>query len=230
MKKLLIRLVLVLSVLTTVVGIGCASLSEYITPGTIDRRAVKFVEESGVSQPGEFNGWPSLHKALKLDVYVDMAYEVRYTTLKQSIEDLQIDYNHLNAIVTKNLEDAQLREAELFADGGVLSTILTASGLGAFTGMLGLMRRRPGDMSPEDFRKAVEPIQGQVGIKEKQFAQVVLGVEKIMKGKDQIASLLTKEGDAATKTDELLKLFKTYLGRTQDAETQQEVAKVRATV
>lgn len=230
MKKVLIGLVLVLSALTAAVGIGCASLSEYATPASIDKKAVKFVVESGVADLNEFKGWANLHKALKLDSYVDMAYEVRHTALKHELENLTIDYNHLNDIVTKNLEDAQRREEELFADGGAFSTILTASGLGAFTGLLGLFRKRPGDMTKEDFQKAIEPIQGQIGIKEQQFAQVVTGVEKIMKGKDQITSLLTKDGDPATKTDEILKLFKTYLGRTQDAATQQEVAKVRAAV
>ena len=205
-------------------------MSAYITPASIDKKAVEFVVESGVADPNEFKGWANLHKALKLDSYVDMAYEVRHTVLKQEIENLVISYNHLNEIVTKNLEDAQKREEALFADGGAFSTILTASGLGAFTGLLGLFRKRPGDMTKEDFQKAVASVQGELGIKDQQFAQVVTGVEKIMKGKDQITSLLTKEGDAATKTDEILKLMKTCLGRAQDASTQQEVAKVRATV
>jgi len=230
MKKLLFGVILLVSLAIAGMGIGCAAMSEYATPATINPRAVDFVVETGVADPNEFKGWPNLHKALKLDSYVDMAYEIRFTTLKQSIEDLQIDYSHLNEIVTKNLQDAQEREQELFADGGILATALTAGGLGSFVGLLGLFRKRPGDMTKEDFQKAIEPIKGELGIKDQQFAQVVTGVEKIMKNKDQIASLLTKEGDAATKTDEIIKLMKTCLGRTQDAATQQEVAKVRATV
>jgi hypothetical protein len=230
MKKLLFGMVLVVSLLIAAAGIGCASLSEYATPAIINQRAVDFVVESGVADPNEFEGWPNLHKALKLDSYVDMAYEIRYTTLKQSIENLEIDYGHLNDIVTKNLEAAQEREQELFADGGVLATALTAGGLGSFVGLLGLFRKRPGDMTKEDFQRAIEPIQGELGVKDQQFAQVITGVERFMKHKDEITSLLSKDGDAAEKTDQVLKLMKTYLGRSQDASTQQEVAKVRAVV
>jgi len=230
MKKLLFGVILLVSLIIAGIGIGCASMSEYVTPATINQRAVEFVVESGVGDPNEFKGWPNLHKALKLDSYVDMAFEVRYTILKQSIEDLQIDYNHLNDIVTQNLVDAQEREEELFADGGFLATALTAGGLGSFVGLLGLFKKRPGDMTKEDLQKAIEPIKGELGIKDQQFAQVVTGFERFMQHRDEITSVLSKDTDAAEKTDTLLKLMKTYLGRAQDASTQQEVAKVRATV
>jgi hypothetical protein len=159
-----------------------------------------------------------------------MSYEVREQAIKQMRENLQLNYNHLNQIVTRNMNDAKAREEALFADGGAISTLLAAGGLGAFTGILGLLRKRPGDMTKDDFQRAVEPIQAQIGMKDQQFAQVVTGVEKFLKSKEQIAAVFSKDTDAAQKTDELLEMMKTFLGKSQDASTQQEVAKVRVTV
>jgi len=230
MKKVLLGMLLVASLLAAVVGIGCASLSSYITPAEIDKRAVKFVVEAGVADPNEFRGWANLEKAIKLDAYVGMAYEVREVAIKQMQENLQLDYNHLNAVVTKNKNDAIAREEALFADGGALSTLLAAGGFGAFAGFLGLMRKRPGDLTPDDLRQATEEIIQEVDIKESQFNQVVVGIEKFMKNKDGIAAVVNGESSAADKTDALLSLLKTVLSKEQDSLTRQEVGKAKAAV
>ena len=229
MKKVLIGLVLVLGAMATAIGIGCASMSKYITPATIDRHAVKFVVESGVADANEFKGWANLEKAVKLESYVNMAYEVREQAIRQMKEDLQLNYNHLTSVVSRNREEAQAREEALFADGGALSTILAASGLGAFTGLIGLMRKRPGDLTKEDVEKATAGLRQEVGIKDAQFQQVVIGLEKFMKNKDDIGTAVNGDSPAA-RVDAVLALMKTYLKKEQDSSTQQEVGKVRATV
>lgn len=232
MKKFLMVAVMALSLLATLIGFGCASLSSYLTPADINQKAVEFVVDAGVADANEFDGWANLRKSVKLDAYVDMAYEVKDTAIKQMRENLVIDYNHLNDIVTRNMEEAQAREEALFADGGAFSTLLTAGGLGAFTGLLGLMRKRPGDLTKEDFDQATVGLRDQIGMKESQFAQVVTGVEKFMKHKDQLTSVLASEDGKtpAQKVDVVLELMRTYLGRAQDMETQKEVAKVKAVV
>ena len=230
MKKLLLVLIFVISLISVAVGVGCASLSEYITPARIDSKAVQFVVEAGVADPNEFAGWANLEKSIRLDAYVDMAYEVKGVAIKQMHENLQIDYHHLNDIVTRNMEDAQEREEALFADGGVASTLLTAGGLGICTGLLGLFRKRPGDMTREDLDNATVELREKFGVKDAQFVQVVTGVEKFMKHKDQLLSLIDREKTPAENVDAILTVMKTHLGRAQDMQTQQEVAKVKATV
>ncbi len=232
MKKLLITIVLILSLAAAGIGIGCASLSEYLTPATRNDRAVNYVVDSGVADVNDYSGYFNLEKALRLSVDVTAAKEVKDLAIKQMHEENQLLYNQLNAVVTHNLELAQAREEYLFdPQSGLLSMGLTAAGLGTFTGLLGLFRKRPGDLTPQDVEKATVGLRNQVGMKDSQFAQVVTGVEKFMKHKDQLVPILQDSTKPPMeKVDALLAVLKTYLGKEQDQTTRQEVAKVKATV
>jgi len=219
MKLRTLVVICILSLVAVSASIGCASLSEFLTPATIDPRAVSYVVEAGVADANEFKGWKNLEKALRLDSAVDSAYEVQALAIQQMEEKNQLDYALLNDVVSKNLKSAQAREETLFGSEGLISLGLGMAGMGGFAGLLGLSRKRPGDLTPSDFEAAIVPFKGEAAIREKQFAQVVTGVERFIKAKSK-----------DEKMDTVLKELKTFLGRAQDETTAVEVAKVRAIV
>jgi len=224
-------LVVAMSVVLIGLGVGCASLSHIVTPADIDQRAVEFVTEAGIAEPNEFSGWPSLQKAEKLDSYVDMAYEIQLNVLKHSIEDLEIDYSQINDIVTKNLAQANAREELLFSEKGLFSMGLGLAGMGGFTGLLGLMRRKPGDWSPQEVEEAMAALNDEIGLKEDQFKQVVVGVQKFKELKESLSTTIQQEGSDPLETmDLILAALKTELSKAQDAETQKVVAATKATL
>lgn len=231
-RKVLVTGVLTLSLAMVVMGVGCAAMSSYITPATRDKRAIAYVEKQGVADANDYSGYFNLEKAERLARDLTAANAVRVQAIQHMYEDNELLVAQLQGSVTRNLEMARAREEFLFSeDGGLLSMGLTAAGLGTFTGLLGLMRKRPGDLTKEDVEKAIADFRQEAGIKAEQFAQVVTGVEKFFKSKDQLASLVNdKDKPALEKVDAILAVLKTQLGKEQDIKTRQEVAKVKATV
>lgn len=208
-----------LSLVAIVGSIGCASMSSLLTPATIDKRAVKYADGAGVIDANEFDGYQNLEKALRLKQAVETAYQVKSLAIKQMQERNQLDYDTLNEVATKNWELAQAREEKLFGPQGLLTLGLGMTGMGALAGFVGLMRKRPGDLTPQDLENAVAGLKLESDSKAQQFAQVVTGVEKFMKAnsKDE-------------KMDMVIDQLKSYLKAEQDAATKVEVAKVKAIV
>lgn len=221
----------IVSLALVVFAFGCASLSEYTTPSRLDKRAIAYAEDAGVIDANDFKGWQNLEKQIRLHAAVDAAFQVNDLALRQMLDKNQLDHSQLADSVSTSLEAARQREQNIFGEKGILPLVAGFFGFGGLGAAIGkFAMKRPGDMTPADLQNIVEPIKGELGIKDQQFAQVVTGVERFMKHKDEITSLMSKDMDAEKRTDAILDLMKTYLGRTQDASTQQEVAKVRATV
>lgn len=231
-KKVVVYVIAILALSAVGLGIGCASFSQYITPATRDQRAIDYVVESGVADANEYDGYFNLEKAFRLEIDVIAAKNVKDLIIKHMYEQNELTYNQIKQVVTRNLEAAQAREDFFFNEKtGLFSVGLTAIGFGTLTGMIGLLRKRPQDITPEELQEKTAGFRQELGIKEQQFSQVVTGVEKFLQNKKVLVPILSDSNiPALEKVDAVLAVLKTCLSKEQDKSTQQEVAKVKATV
>ena len=196
-------------------GLGCAAFSQFVTPADIDKKAVTWVVEAGVAEANDYAGYGNMLKAGKLVDDVTTAHTVILFDLEQRIEknDLERDI-HLGTS-THNYKKAQTIEEKAFGPQGYLSMGLGLIGMGGFTGLLGLMRKRPGDLTQQDMESAVSQYKGEVTEKDKQFIEVVNGVKKFIdKNENKIPEVI----------DELKSFFK----ESQDGSTKVAVAAAKA--
>lgn len=195
-------LIIMLSILLMVAGISCMSLSEFVTPAEIDKQAVKYVVNSGVADVQDYLGYPNLGKAQRLVVDVDSAHKVNVFNLTQRLAKDNLDYSMHRGVVTTNEQVAVQREQMLFGETGLLSMGLSMLGAGGFAGLLGLLKKRPGDFTPQDFETAVVAVKGEVTEKDKQLIDIVKGVQKFIETfPDQARSLkdiMDKNQDGST--------------------------------
>lgn len=196
------------------IGIGCASLSEYVTPAAIDQKAVEYAVGAGVAEPNAFAGYANLEKAIRLEVAVENAYEVKLLALAQMQEKNQLDYGILRGVVVNNTKLARAREEQLFGETGLLSVGLSALGAGGLAGMLGLMRKRPQDWSPEEMESALAELKGSVSGKDRQLIEVVKGVQSFIN---------TNPGEAADR-------LKAAITAARSSDTAQAIAAIKATL
>jgi len=159
------------------VGLGCAAMSEYVTPATLDQKAVNYVVSAGVAEPNDFKGYANLEKAIRLEAAVESAYQVKTLILNQMLEKNELDHGVLKGTVVANRQKAGEREATLFGPTGLLSMGLSLLGVGGLGGVLGLMRKRPGDITPQEMESALAELKGSVTDKDRQFIEVVKGVQ-----------------------------------------------------
>jgi len=209
------KIVMVLSILLILGGLGCAALSELITPAEIDRKAVCYAEDRGVAEPNEFDGYPNLAKAKKLGQYVESAYAVKMQEIEQAAETEELKHS-IHAKTTRiNTQAGIQREDMLFGETGLLSLGLSMLGAGGFAGFLGLMRKRPGDITKEEYETAVASAGGKTSdeltTKQRQFAQLISGIGKFVE----------------TLPPPLVAQFKSTMNEHQDTDTQIAVAAVK---
>lgn len=171
--------IVVLSLVLAISGLGCVALSKMITPADIDRGAVKYAVRGEQADPNEYVGWPSLAKAEALAKDVDAAHNTIQLRLKQAIETDVLDYSIHKDVVAASVEKGQALEGTLFGPEGLLSIGLTAMGVGGCTGLLGLMRRKPGDWAPEDVDAALNEAGLEGKIKGAQIIEIVKGIENL---------------------------------------------------
>jgi len=210
------RLLIVLVSLAAVLGgLGCAALSNYITPAVIDGRAVDYATAIGVAEPNEFAGYGNLRKAVKLEKSVGAAHEQTQLNLLQLAEKDNLVYAQLNDIVKNNRINSQISEEQLFGKTGLLSMVLGLLGAGTLTGYLGLMRKRPGDITPEEVKQVVSGKEAELTAKEIQIIELVKGVQEFI--------------DNGTSSGSLREL-KDFLAKAQSIGTKQTVAKIKATL
>ena len=195
------------------IGVGCASLSEYVTPANIDKQAVTYAVNAGVADANDYDGYANLEKAIRLEVAVANAYEVKTLALAQMQEKNQLDYGILRGVVTNNTKIARVREEQLFGETGLLSVGLSALGAGGLAGLLGLMRKRPQDWSPEEMESALAELKGSVSDKDRQMIEIIRGVQ----------TFLDKSGGGTSAIT-----LKACLGEAQSVDTKQAVASVKA--
>lgn len=206
-------LIIFLSLLLMVSGCGLMALSEFVTPALIDKQAVKYVVNSGVADEKDFLGYPNLGKARRLVVGVDSAHKVNVFGLQQRLAKDNLDYSMHRSVVQSNEQVAVDREQTLFGETGLLSMGLSMLGVGGLGGVIGLLRKRPGDFTPQDYETAVSAVKGEVTAKDKQLIDIVKGVQ------DFIKTFPDQE-----------RVIKDVMSRNQNTETEIAVAQIRASL
>ena len=207
------KVVAVLSVILILAGLGCATLSHMITPGEVDKSAVKYVVDAGVAEPNEYKGYGNLLKATKLKEDVKAAHITNQLELAQAAQRENLEHSIHEKSTFNNHHVAVQREEQLFGTTGLVSLGLSMAGFGSLTGLLGLARKRPGDITKPEMEQALATVTGktkeELSLKEKQFVQLVKGVQEFM--------------DAPRKPEEA-EALKRYLDKHQDRDTQVAVA------
>lgn len=169
-----------LAAIVLAAGIGCAAFSTLVTPATINKQAVTYAAKAGVIDPNDFRGYANLDKAIRLKAAVDAAFRVNELSLTQMMEKNRLDYAQLLEVADTNMKASMASEEQLFGEKGLLSMGLGLLGVGGLGAVLGLMRKRPGDITPQEMEQAVVSIKGQVTDKERQLIEVVKGIQVVL--------------------------------------------------
>lgn len=211
-------IVIILSAIMVVAGISCTIVSQQATPAEVDRNALRYAVDAGVADFNDYDAWyPNMAEAIRLMEDVEAAYSVIQLRIQQVAEKNDLEYSIHTKTTQNNFKIAQQREEALFGEKGLLSMGLGLLGMGSLTGTLGLMRKRPQDITKVEMEQALALATGktstELSVKEKQFVQLVKGVQNFMG---------TLDGLPATKTN-----LKSILSQTQDADTQAAVALVK---
>lgn len=211
------------SVILLVAGMACVPLSHYITPAQKDGRAVQYSSKAGIADPNDYAGYFNLDKAVRLENAVTNAHEKTQLELIQEIDKDSLQYAQLAKTTKQNRMIAQQREEQLFGPEGLLTLGLSVAGASGLAGLIGLMRKRPGDVTPEEVRDLLGGAELEIGEKERQFSELVKGIQKFIElGKGGIAT------DPAIVAD--IECLKSELAKVQSADTKEEVARIKATI
>ena len=215
-------IIVLLSLIAIVTGLGCATYSHLITPAEVDRDALRYAVDAGVADYNDYDAWyPNLDEATRLKGDVDSAHILKQQELQHKMEKDTTQYGIHQKVTTTNYQAAVQREEIWFGEKGIFSMILPMIGLSGATGVLGLMRKRPGDITKPEMEQALATATGktsaELSLKEKQFVQVVKGVQAYMDKPEYVNS---------TEREDLV----TELNKAQDKDTQAAVAVVKKTV
>ena len=211
MKKIVTYVLLAVIGIAMVGGIGCATVSDLITPATLDPQAKKYTVKAGVADMNDYAGYANLCKARMLEVNVKSAHEVNTLYYAQLLDKEALDFGILNGVVERNRQKAMALEDSIFnPTTGLLAMGLGFLGLGG-GGVIGLMRKRPGDWEPAEVQDALVDLNVEVGDKERQFIETVKGVQDFINEHG--------ESDAV-----IVGSLKSWLTSTQSADTKQAVA------
>lgn len=211
----------ILSLVLIMLGLGCTAMSRYVTYAEIDQDAVEYAVDAGVADGNDYDDrWTNIVLAERLEQDIDDGHKIIQLDLKQLIQKDDLEYSIHKDVVANNLAVAFQREELLFGETGLLSLGLSMAGFGSLTGLLGLMRKRPGDITAPEMEQALASATGKttadLSAKEKHFVQVVKGVQAFMDPRN----------DNDSRSVEDLKL---YMDQAQDIDTQAAVAVVKKT-
>lgn len=202
------KLVTVVSLLACMASVGCMSLSEYVTPAQRNDVAVAYVQNAGLADANDFAGYFNLVKADRLAWLVDDAHEANQLQLAQLVDKDSLLYAQISDTVRVNVTQARESEQALFGEKGIVTLGLGMAGFGAIGSLL---IKRPGDMTPQEVKKAVTGSEEALTAKELEIAELVKGVQKFMNsGKISVGSL------------------KHHLDAAQSASTKRTVAQIKA--
>jgi hypothetical protein len=206
--KMFRKILMVMCLLLVAGGLGCAALSHVVTPAPVNEKAIEYVVDARVADANEFAGYANLDKAFRLQQAVERAHEVNVQELQQYMENENLHYSHMSGATKQDVDTGVAREEILFGPKGLATLGLTMAGFGGFTGLLGLMRKRPGDITRDEFQNAVNTLATEniqdVEVSEKHLRDVVKGVGKFMETYPDTP---------------IIKEFKDILDGTQDSDT-----------
>lgn len=172
------------------IGSGCiGTVSEHLTPGRIDPDVVAYNEEAGVGTAKDYRGflYPSLAELKRLSTDLDAAIALTEQELVHLAEQKQLQAKILKGVVTNDVEIAIAREEFLFnPTTGAVAIGLSLLGIGG-AGYLGLMRKRPQDVTPQDMEKALGEVKGEMTNKDRQIIQLVASVKNVIEAQPPAA-------------------------------------------
>ena len=176
---------IIFSIILMTAGLGCVVLPSYITPADLDGKAVQYVVDAGIAELTDYKAWyPNLALAKRLPKDLAAANLLNQQVLQQKIDKDNTIYNIFRGTAVLNRNVALEREEALFGESGLASLGLSMLGFGGFTGLLGLMRKRPGDITKDEMENAVATVQNkttaELTLKEKQMIQLVKGVQAFL--------------------------------------------------
>jgi hypothetical protein len=179
MKSLLAYIVLAI----VVIGSGCVgTMSESLTPARIDPKVVKYNTEAGVGDANDYRGFlfPSLATLRKLQNHFEAAVVLTNQELKHLIEQKQLQADILRGTLKNDVDVAVAREDFIFnPTTGVLALGLSLAGIGA-GGYLGLMRKRPQDITPVEMEKALVGVKGELDGRDRRIIDIVNSVKNVI--------------------------------------------------
>ena len=165
------------------IGSGCISaLSEHLTPGKNDKKVIAYVEKVGTGEANDYKGFlfPSLATLRQLKHDFEAAVVVTNQELKHLAESKKLEENILRGIVDYDVDIGEAREDALYnPTTGAIAVGLSLFGI-AGGGMLGLMRKRPQDITRDDHEKALGEIKGKVTDKDRKFIALVASVKNVI--------------------------------------------------
>jgi len=206
------------SVLFILMSVAGCVLSHYVTPAEIDKNAQRYVIAAGVADANDFAGWHNLIMAAKLKELVDIASMLTQQRLDQMKDQDALQHAIHQKVTTNNYQKAIKTEELLFGETGILSLVMGMTGMGALTGVLGLSRKRPQDVTPQEMEQALAQATNKTAeeltLKEKQLIQIVKGIQNF-------------KAENADRNDVLEGLKKALLAA-QDTDTKAAVAVVKA--
>jgi len=215
MKKLLVVLFSVILIAGSLAG--CV-LSQHFTPATIDKNAKQYTIDAGVADANDFKGWHNVIMAAKLKDLVDVASKLTQQRLNQMKDVDTLQHAIHQKTTTQNWREGMQTEELLWGQTGIASLVMGMAGMGTLTGFLGLARKRPQDITPQEMTVALSQATGkteaELGEKERQLIQVVKGIQKF---KDDY-----KEGNPDR--NDVLESLRNALMMAQDEDTQAAVA------
>jgi len=218
MKKIVYYVFMLAMAATMVAGVGCAAMSDYLTPATLDPQAVDYVVEAGVADANDYAGYANLYKARMLEIDMKGAHEWNVLYYAQLLDKENLSFGILNGVVERNRLEATALEKSIFDP----TTGLLAAGLGLFGlaggGVLGLMRTKPGDWKPADVEDALTDLTVQIGDKERQFIETVKGIQAFIDDAGR------EDGDSDLTLLEAVEGLKGWLADAQSTDTKKAVA------
>ncbi len=219
------KVIAVVSLVLIISGLGCTAMSRYVTWAEIDRDAVKYAIDAGVVDVNDYDDWwTNIVMLERLERDVDGGHKIVQLNLKQLIQKDDLEYSIVKDTVSSDLAVAFQREKLLFGETGLLSLGLSMAGFGGLTGLLGLMRKRPGDITAPEMEQALISATGktsaELSAKEKQFFQLVNGIKVFMNN---------YKNSTDNKDIVVMKALKDAMNAKQDADTQAAVAVIKKT-
>lgn len=192
MKKILAYIVLA----TVVIGGGCmATLSEELTWGRVEKKVVAYNEEAGTGTAADYKGlfYPSLASVRRLQVDFRAAVIITKQELRHLVEQKNLQADILSGIVDGDEKIAAAREDFIFNPvTGVLAIGLGLAGMGG-VGYLGLMRKRPKDITPQDMEKALVSVKGEVDDRDRKIISLIASMRNVIDAQPAAAQVEMKK-------------------------------------
>ncbi len=182
MKRIKRTLAYLLLVVVVVAGCGMATMSEELTWGRVDTDVVAYNEEAGTGTAADYKGlfYPSLASVRLLHKDFKAAVVVTKQELRHLVEQKNLQADILGGVVAGDEKVAAAREDFLFnPTTGVLAIGLGLIGMGG-AGYLGLMRKRPKDITPADMEAALVTVKGELDEQDRSIIQLVAGIKNVL--------------------------------------------------